>query len=174
MGVWLQECPKCRFVNDNLNKMVPNAETILASKQYQQIVSDTEMPEVARKFARHALLYADDKETAGLALLRAAWVCDDKGPAHGAIAYRSQAADLLLSLQPFGDSEVWATLGTTLVDVLRRAIRFEEAKTLSASLRSLKSVASNEVIVMVLHHQAQLCDSRNTDCHTVEDAMRAK
>ncbi|MBM4120949.1 MAG: hypothetical protein FJ248_08655 [Nitrospira sp.] len=173
MGAWLQECPQCRFVNGNLEEAVPNAQAVLASIQYEQIVADTVMPELARKFARHALLNADDKEKAGLALLRSAWVCDDEGAVDGAITYRSQAADFLLSLQPFDDTEERATLGTALIDVLRRALRFSEAKALSATLLLLRSVSSNEIIGKVLQHQSRLCDSKNTDCHTVEDAIKA-
>lgn len=170
MDVWLQECPKCHFVNGNLEHALPNAKAVLASSEYQRIVGDTETPELARRFARYALLNADDSEKAGVALIRSAWVCDDDGATERAITYRSQAADLLSSLQPFEDDEERATLGIILVDVLRRALRFSQAKALAGTLLSLKSVSTNPIIGAVLDYQTRLCELRDAGCHTVADA----
>jgi hypothetical protein len=170
MNVWLQECPKCCFVNSNLENTTPNANAVLESSKYQQIAADTKHPDLARRFARYAELNAYDHEDAGVALIRSAWVCDDEGATALAIAYRSQTADLLLSLQPFEDNEERVTLATALVDVLRRALRFPEAKALATTVRSYKSVASNEIIASVLDYQTRLCDAKDTGCYSVSDA----
>jgi len=170
MNFWLQECPKCRFVNYNLRKATPNAASVLKSEKYQQLVADTKQPKLARKFACYAELNAQDHERAGFALLHSAWVCDDLGATTQAIAYRNQAADLLISLQPFDDNEKQAKLGATLVDVLRRALRFPEAKSLAETLLSYESVGSNKIIAEILDYQTRLCDAGDADCHTIADA----
>ncbi|MES2791980.1 MAG: hypothetical protein V4719_20365 [Planctomycetota bacterium] len=170
MDVWLQECPKCLFVNDRLEHPTPNAKAILASSRYQQVIADTTVPELARKFARYATLNTEDIEKAGAALLHSAWVCDDEAATERAIAYRSQAADLLLSLQPFEDTEEQVTLGISVVDVLRRALRFSEAKTLARTLFALKCVSATQIMGEILEYQCRLCESGDAACYTVADA----
>ena len=173
MDTWLQECPNCGFVNGNLEHSTPNAKAVLESGKYREIVADADVPELARRFARYAELNADDREKAGIALIRSAWACDDEGNAEQAAAYRSRAADLLLSLQPFDDIEERTTLGTALVDVLRRASRFAEAQALARTLRGLESVSSNQIIGAVLDYQSRLCEARDTGCRTIDAVEKA-
>lgn len=172
MSVWLQECPRCRYVSEDIEVASANAQAILASDPYQQLVADTKVPELARRFARQALLNASDREQAGRALLHAAWVCDDEGAVQDAIRYRCQAADVLGALQPFDDTNEGASLGAVLVDVLRRVQRFSEAKALSATLLALNSVSSHEPLAQVLGYQIQRCDAGDAECHTMDDAVQ--
>jgi len=174
MDAWLQECPKCHFVNRNLTYSITNARAILESSRYQELIAKKRIPEVARKFACFALLNADDSEKAGEALVRSAWACDDAGAVEDAVAFRNQAADLLLSLQPFADNEDRVTLATALVDILRRASRFSDAQTLAMTLRSMKSVEANQIIGTVLDYQMRLCHSSDGRCYTIEDATKSE
>ena len=171
MDAWLHECPQCRYVNGDLEQSMPNAKTIVESSEYQQIANDAQIPQTARKFACFALLNADDINTSGIALIRSAWVCDDEGCSDRAVAYRSQAANLLLSMQPPEFDEHVESLATALVDVLRRALRFSEAKELAETLLSLQTESANETIGVILRYQCRLCESKDAACYTVADAM---
>jgi hypothetical protein len=55
-----------------------------------------------------------------------------------------------------------------LVDILRRASRFEEAEAFSAELTGK---VSDSIIDAVLRFQIDLIRRRATHCHTVADAM---
>jgi hypothetical protein len=174
MHVWLQECPRCGFVNGNLSDPLPKAKEIINSAQYLSLSNDPGVPRLAGRFARFALLNKDDPEVAGLALLKAAWVCDDEGEKVQAEDFRCQAADRMLELRPFADDEDRVTPAAVLIDILRRAGRFDEAKSLIESIRGFSSVTKNEVIFSVLNYQDGLCDRGDTKAHTVADAAESR
>lgn len=169
----LHECPQCGYINGNLSNTIEGAKETIESDRYQAIAADAELPEVASRFARFSLLHGADPEAAALALLRAAWVCDDADSTKQAKSFRNQAADILLTLQPFSDSEEQTTIATVLVDILRRAERFEEARSLAASLQEFDGLAANDIVQSVLTYQIRLCDEHDTDCHTVADCEQA-
>ncbi len=208
---WLQECPRCRFVNHDLRIKIPNAKAVLESSEYREIAGDPEGKQLASlleniaelkaagvkdenadstffrpawlrektlgqltgMFARYALLNANDPQVAGFALLHAAWLCDDGGWGEkGAVEYRCQAADLLLTLLPLKDEAKHASLGVTTVDVLRRASRFAEAQALAETLRSLKAVSTDPTLSAILKLQDRLCEAQDVDGHSVDDAVR--
>lgn len=173
MRSWLQECPECGYVNGNLSSANEDAKQIIESEPYQAVENNSQLPEIARRFAKYAMLQHAAPEAAGAALIRAAWACDDVRNTGQAKLYRNEAADILLTLQPFADDEANTTIATVLVDVLRRAERFEEAKTLANSLQSFNAVNANEIVCSVLQYQCRLCDDRDTACHTIADSEQS-
>lgn len=173
MHNWLQECSECGYVNGNLATSTEDAKQIVESDTYTALRTNSELPELARRFERYSLLQHADSETAAVALIRAAWACDDADKVNEAKAYRNQAADVLLTLQPCRDDEESTTLATALVDVLRRAERFDEAKEMATSLQSFNAVKANAIVSSVLTYQCKLCDHRDTGCHTVADREQA-
>ena len=171
MGAWLQQCPACGYVDYDLSTVVRDAKRTIESASYRDLSAASAIPALARRFARYALLQRAKPEAAGFALIRAAWACDDaKSQAEGK-KFRSQSADILLALQPFGEPQ--ATLATVLVDVLRRAERFGEAKSLATTLGSLDAVQANKIMVAVLQYECRLCDKGDTGCYTIADAEKA-
>jgi hypothetical protein len=173
MDNWLHECTECGYINSNLSQPIEDAKRTIESDPFNAIRSDSQLPALACRFALYSLLRKHDPEAAGVALLRAAWVCDDRHYAEQAKSFRGQAADILLTLQPFADEEENWTLATILVDVLRRAERFGEAKELATSLQSFKSVNARKIVVSALQFQCRLCDDCDTDCYTVADCEPA-
>ncbi len=171
MHAWFQECKSCHYVSVDLAAESDNARTIVDSQDYQSLLANSDQPEVARRFALCSLLNAHDREIAGTALLRAAWVCDDEAKAELAKSYRSQSADTLKQLQPFEDSEEQATIGTMLVDVLRRAERFEESIKLARQLLKFKAIKRSDVMMAVVKYQLSLCESGDSTCQLVQDAV---
>ena len=173
MKGWFQECESCRYVSVDLAQESDNAKSIVESPDYQSLIADLDLPPIARRFALCALLNAHDREIAGTALLRAAWVCDDSENSELAKSFRNQSADTLKKLQPFENSEEHATLATMLIDVLRRSDRFEEATKLAYQLLKFKAVKRSEVMLAVVNFQLSLCEAKASDCHQVQDAIEA-
>jgi hypothetical protein len=172
MHAWFQECQKCHYVSVDLARESEDAKSIVDSVEYRSLISNDEIPQIARRFAACAILNPHDREIAGTALLRAAWDCDDQEQSELAKSFRSQAADLLKKLQPFEDSEDQATIGVTLIDILRRAGRFEEATKLANQLLKFKTVKRSGVMKAVVNFQLSRCEASCLDCHKVEDAAK--
>ena len=172
MHNWLQECSECGYVSGDLTTSTEDAKQIVESDTYSALRAKSELPELARQFERYSLLQHADPETAAVGLIRAAWACDDADNANQGKAYRNQAADILLTLQPCPDDEENTTLAAVLVDVLRRAERFDESKELATSLQSFNAVKANEIVSSVLTYQCKLCDGRDTGCHTIADCEK--
>jgi predicted XRE-type DNA-binding protein len=79
MSAWLQECDSCHYVGVDLERESEAAREIVASEAYQSLISNSEVPAIARRFALCSLLMSDiGREISATALLRAAWVCDDE------------------------------------------------------------------------------------------------
>ena len=174
MKEWFQECKSCRYVSVDLALEMKNAQSIVDSDEYQALLADSELPEIARRFALCALLNSHDRCIAGTALLRSAWVCDDEAQADLAKSFRSQSADMLKKLQPFEDDEEQATVGTMLIDVLRRSERFDEAAKMANQLLKFKAVKRSDVMMAVVKYQLTLCESGSSVCHQIEEAIEAK
>jgi hypothetical protein len=173
MPQWLQECPTCGYVNGDLSQTIDGARQTIESAPYIELMAQSKVPELARRFGRFALLQQADPASAGFALLRAAWACDDEQQSEQARSFRNQAADLLLTLQPFSDDEEQATIGTVLVDVLRRAERFSEAIELATALQTFAAVQQAPVILAVLQFQCGLCQNHDIACHTVDECEQS-
>jgi len=173
MNGWFQECESCHYVSVDLAQQSGDAKSIVESNEYQSAIANSDLPPIARRFALCALLNAHDREIAGTALLRAAWVCDDAEDKDLAKSFRNQSADTLKKLQPFENSEEHATLATMLIDVLRRAERYEEATKLANQLLKFKAVKRSEVMKAVVNFQLSLCDAGASDCRQVKDAVEA-
>jgi hypothetical protein len=171
MRVWLQECTECRYVAGDIGECTDDVKARIASNEYQSLLSNDQLPELASRFLRFSLLNPTDPEASGLAKLRAAWACDDADVANLAQQCRSDAADRLLELQPFENSEKAATLATVLVDVLRRSVRYDESIQLIDELNTMTAVSENETIRGILAFQESLCRKEDTQCYTISDAV---
>jgi len=171
MYAWFQECQSCHYVSVNLTQESQDAKSIVESNEYQSLIADSNIPPIARRFVLCSMLNRHDREIAGTALLRAAWDCDDREESELATSYRSQSADKLKQLQPFEDDQERVTIGVILVDVLRRAGRFEEAMKLANQLLKFKSVKRSGVMLAVVKFQLSLCEAGSLECRKVEEAI---
>jgi hypothetical protein len=142
----------------------------METDEYKSLINDSSIPQLARRFAQYSLLQRTDVEASGIALIRAAWACDDEKANILAQCFRNKAADILLKFELFEDTEEVPTLAVMLVDVLRRSSRFEEARKLIANLTSFGTITSNPIVLSVLKYQSFLCENGDVSCHTVVDA----
>ena len=174
MEAWFQECQSCHYVSVDLSRESDNAKSIVDSEEYQALIADSALSKIARRFVFCSMLNGQNREITGTALLRAAWVCDDDGDQEQATEFRNRSAETLRQLQPFEDSEEQATTATMLIDVLRRAGRFEEAGKLANQLLKFKAVKRSEVMLAVVKFQIGLCESNSSECRKIEDAVKAE
>ena len=170
MGLWLQECPNCGYVNDAVDDLIPGAVEIVQSPEYQDLLADRVTPPLVLSFKRHALLVSADPLAAGWSLLHAAWVADDIEDRTLASDCREGCADLWAGATLVVDEE-GVRQQTVLVDVLRRAEHFDEADALVDRL--LPHPALTPEISRVLRFQKHLIARYDVDGYTCEQAFTA-
>jgi hypothetical protein len=170
MEVWLQVCPRCRYIAPELSQQVGDLR-VVATAEYRTTLDDQRFPELARRFLAHALLcVASDSAIAAQARLSAAWICDDAGQADLAKECRERAAECLSKLRPYEDSERGITQGAVFVDVLRRAGQLQRA---AAECNALLALPQAEgVLRQVLEFENRLVGEGDTASHRVDECTR--
>jgi len=117
MNAWIQECPGCRFVANDLSNATAAEAEVRHETGFAEAGRIEGMPELAVRFIRRAYVEerAGQLSTAMRRLLNAAWVLDDFEL--DASAIRMRAANLVVSLGAAAD------IGQQLqrLDLLRRA-----------------------------------------------------
>jgi len=129
---------------------------------------------LAGRFLRAALIarHRGDMGQAGEMTLCAAWTADDDGDDDQARAWRSDAANLIGGALETMDPDAEATdhVATRLVDVLRRAGRFDHAKGLADRLLTRDL---DPVLAAVLAFERQAAEAGDTALYTVAQAAAA-
>lgn len=166
MGLWLQDCPECGYVNDSVEDLLPGAAEVVRSPEFQELRQDQCSPKLVLSFKRHALLVSTDPAAAGWSLLHAAWVCDDLGLADLAREYREGCADFWTGVDWSRDQR-GLRHQTVLVDVLRRSKNFDEAEALVDRLFPHPAMTAD--ISRVLRLQKRLIALHDVDRYSCGD-----
>jgi len=177
MNLWVQRCPGCHACWADLSQVPQRASRVVRSAEYQQVTSNPETPELARSFLAEALLAvaADAHGSAARSTLCAAWVCDDAGDERVARECRELAVERLrTALGAEGGHWPQAiasrfTMKATLLDVLRRLRRFDEASQLAAEIMP---DAASKRSQQLLWYQQQRIAAKDSERHTEDDATR--
>ncbi|MDY7231473.1 hypothetical protein [Hyalangium rubrum] len=177
MPVWVQTCPECGYCATELSQGDPSAREAVQRPTYQEQLHAADTPFLANRFLCLALL----KEAAGRDAdaaqqrLHAAWVADDAQERALAHKYRSAVADALLARREAlrrwrGDEADWKGVERVfLVDVLRRAGRFDEARReVDAALQ--QGVSS--IVRQLLGFEYTLLEHEDVGPHTRDEALR--
>jgi hypothetical protein len=171
MRIWLQLCPHCGFCAPDLAK-TEGDRSVIDSAEYRAVLANQRFPELARRFLARALVLKDaDPAGAAHSCLCAAWACDDAGLDALAVECRLGAAIGLEQLKPFEDSDSGLTPGAILVDVLRRAGRFQQAASECEFLLANRSATG--VLKQVLEFQRRLIVASDRAIHTVAEATQS-
>src|SRR4030042_1273636 len=94
---FVQRCPKCGYCASDVSKACPEAKMVVNRIEFKNQLNDPTYPEPANSFLCTAIINRESGEFAAstMALIRAAWVCDDSGHLDQARVCREKAAELL-------------------------------------------------------------------------------
>lgn len=165
MECWLQQCPHCGWVAQDLEEKVGDERQIMSSSAYVSIRRDKSIPKLARRFLCMSVIEAERGECAAAfsEALYAAWVADDVGHRQGARDWRLRAAELLRR-KPIPTPE----LRVQLLDVLRRAGDWDAARALAVELKAEGLANPMDRIVAF---QAEAIDREDAGCFTLEQVL---
>ena len=172
---WLEECRACGFVSSDLEHAELGVDRIMAKEHYSSIFTGPLSGTIVGRCLRRSIL---DEELGNIVAaaehaLWAAWAADDKGSA-AAKQYRSRAADLFLSGRSslLSGSEQRTILDTKLVDILRRAERWEEAINLADGLLAVDRL--DMTLKQVVAFGKRMAEVGDFGVYTVETAVSVR
>ena len=165
MCLWVQECPNCGYVAEDLGAELPRIGELLASEEYKTCDGHGLKSPLARRFYKQYLIAvaAANRDEAYRAALHAAWACDDASDTEGAILCRKHALERLRYKKMFGRVSENETV--VRADLLRRTGQFDA---LIAEYEGKKY--KNETIAAVIAFELRLAEAGDTACYTVADA----
>ena len=172
LGVEISRCPHCGYCRHDITVASEGDVELVKQDKYKSQLNNSSFPETANNYLCQALLdeAADDAENQFWSYLSAAWACDDENNEPGSQSCRLLAADIgkkaidnQISFGGDRDSEI-----AILVDILRRAQEFEEAKTY---VDNHAGSCENETVQTILSFQKRLIQGGDSSCHTIEEAF---
>lgn len=176
MDLWVQTCPQCGYCASDLSRGHESSRAMVRSPAYQeQLYAPGSLPLADRFLCAAMLCDASGRDVdATHHRLHAAWVAEDAGKSDLARQYRSAVADMLLrrreALRAWrtGDGDWKGAEAVFLVDVLRRASRFDEA------LRELEAALQNgvsSIVREILYFERSAIERQDADRHRQDEAL---
>ena len=126
----IQRCDGCGYCAPSIGQAPPEAQAVVESIVYRDVLQRSKLPKLARSYFCSALVYEAAGETEGAAwtFLEAAWACDDKKATAQARTCRERAAEMFLRALETGEtSRPPAVVHTLTAEIWRRAGRFDDA-----------------------------------------------
>ncbi|MBR5623856.1 DUF2225 domain-containing protein [bacterium] len=164
MFAWIQACPACGYVADNVSDQTKVTKEWLQSKSYQTCDGIAFRSELAVNFYRRHLICLEEgnPENAFYAVLYAAWSCDDTGDDENARICRKLAASMAVKLIEGGEVNK-ENLLLIRADLMRRAGMFDEL------IEQYSSVSfQNELLSKILNFQIAKAKKKDTACYNVQ------
>ncbi len=164
MDWWLEECPHCGYVaNDLAQKTLITKEWI---KDNRYIFCDNRnfVSTLAEKFYKYYLINVtnNDHKAAFYAVLHTAWVCDDAEDVDNAIYCREKSLEELSKFVVDNDEE--ETFLLMRADLLRRTRQFD------LLIKEYEGkMFSEELLNKIAVFQVEKAKKRDTACYTVAD-----
>ena len=167
---WVQRCSACGYAAPSIDEAPPGTREVVESPAYRAQLADADLPELARSFLCSSTIFEEQGEEAAAArnAIEAAWVCDDENLPEAGTRCRLRAVELLRESEAEGEGLYpdSSTDYAVIVDLLRRAGRFEEAV---AQADAALGDAEGEVGA-VLAFSRSLALARDSGSYTVADA----
>ena len=169
---WVHRCPSCGYCSSDISECDDNSKEVVDSKEYKDILSGSEMPELATLFL--AASYHSEMQQkysdAAWDVIGASWVCDDENNLDLSTKCRKKAIKLINKAnnnnQKFIDQKGASELITA--DLMRRSGMFQEALDL---LLSLKIEEFDEIIREVVKYEKNLIKKKDIDANLVSEAL---
>jgi hypothetical protein len=169
---WIQQCSSCGYCSPNLSECSDNTKEIVNSKEYQNIIKNSEIPNMAASFLalsyenQHQHKYSDSAWRA----IHAAWICDDENHREAAKHCRRKAISMIEKAhtrsQKIADQSGASEAIT--IDLMRRAGMFQAALELS---ENAKAKDIDKKIKQVIEYEVGLIIEKDIDSHTISDAL---
>ncbi len=173
LSYWIHTCPSCGYCAPDLSDGDRAFEAVVRSEEYRNTLENPSTPRLAGQFLCWMLLEESRKEyeKAGWGAIHAAWACDDAGVGEWAARCRERASELLMRAREMGQwfAEDAGLEEAILVDLLRRAGRFEEALRLCEDRLSKEP---DETVKVILLYQKALIGKSDNGRHTLAEAHR--
>lgn len=168
MRLWIQECPKCGYVSNNVSDKSPVPKEWLSSPEYSTCEGISFSSALARRFYKQYLIQkkVGNIEDAFYAVLRAAWSCDDSNEVQNAKRCRETAIPLITKLIA-GNTSNRETLLIVKADLMRRAEQFD------ALLAEYAAVHLKEDLLnQILKFEKERAKTHDTRCYCVADVKK--
>ncbi|MDN7012473.1 hypothetical protein FGW20_05345 [Methanoculleus sp. FWC-SCC3] len=170
---WVKRCPSCGYCAPDPGKAPKGAADVAKLPRYRWQLDARKFPNIANTFLCWSIIQEDlgAPAQAAWASLHAAWVCDDEGEDVPARICRKRAADLLRRAWEKGErlAALEGADEAVLADLLRRAGRFREARTVVAEALEKHP---QPIIADIMRLQARLIAASDRAAHTVAEARR--
>jgi len=169
---WIQRCPSCGYCAPDLSKCEIGVPEIVATDEYQNIILDTQMPDVAASFL--ALSHIKQKQgqfsDAAWRSIHASWICDDKNNYEESVKCRNRAI-YLIGMASLYAQTIAGQAGqseTITIDLMRRAGMFGEALKL-AELTKAKEI--EETVIQMIRYEEKLIVQKDIQSHTISEVL---
>lgn len=167
MYVWIQECPECGYISEEVSDSSDVTIEWLQSEKYLTCDGIQFVSTLAKQFYKYYLINLEDKnpEDAFFAVLHAAWACDDKNDNINAKHCRELAIPLATELID-GDHKNKDDIMVMRADLMRKAGQFEA---LAAEYASVKF--DEDLLNQILGFEIEKAKIKDTACYRVEDVI---
>lgn len=171
---WVKRCPSCGYCAPDPGKALEGAADVVRLPRYREQLDSRKFPGIANTFLCWSIIQEDlgAPAQAAWAALHAAWACDDEGADVPARVCRRRAADLLRRAWDQDERlapRAWAD-EALLVDMLRRAGRFREARAVATEVLERNPEA---LIAGIMRFQVRLIIAADRRAHTVAEVRRS-
>ncbi|MDP7290064.1 MAG: hypothetical protein QGH94_18930, partial [Phycisphaerae bacterium] len=170
MSMWVQRCPTCDYCAPDISKIHRKVRKHIDSDELKAALSDTAVPELARRFAACAVLEqkAGRLYEAASGFHCAAWACDDESEDQLAMEFRRKTIELLTEMRqrriPFDRAGQYEAV---LTDLLRRVGEFDSAG--AECQAGVALVSDNSVPLEIFELQRELIAAGDTAAHSVPE-----
>lgn len=165
MDLWIQECPKCGYISEEVSDTSDVTMEWLKSERYLTCDGIKFESDLAKRFYKYYMISIEDKndEDAFFAILHAAWACDDEGDEENACRCRMLAIPLA-TLLINNDHERKNDFLLMRADLMRRAGQFED-------LIETYSLVHFDIDLLnqILQFEIEKAKKKDLSCYRVED-----
>jgi len=170
MPLWVHKCETCGAVFSVFEPMPRVDATFLGTQKYTNCAEIAGLSDLAQSFVKCALIYeqAGEMKKAGNFFLNAAWCCDDEKREVNARLCREEALRCWNEVDvPSVHKREMPELQLKILDTLRKAERFKEAKYFAKCIRT-----NDENMKQVIAFEISKSIEKDAGCYTLADAIR--
>lgn len=166
MVYWIEVCPSCGYVAATIDEPTKISADFIEQERYQTCDFIEFESGLAKQFYRYYLINLELKlyQEAFLAVLHAAWACDDVLDRENAKTCRKLALDLIDNID--SQQEEKENFLLIKVDLLRRTGQFEQLLNICQT-----ASFSNDMTKQILFFQKNRAQIKDTNCYTIKDAI---